>query len=694
MEAALVLARLGQYVGAAGLFGGAVLLARQFQDPALGERRFLLGSTVLLFGATFAAMDLQAAIMAGQSGPWSDPSTVAMVLTQTSFGWAVMIRLVAVGLAFGALAFTRPRTGLRLAAGVGAVATATLGWGGHGVADEGVAGDVHLAADIVHLLAAALWIGALAMLVVMAVHRQGRRRPAATRRLHDALAAFSGLGSVAVAMLIVTGLVNSWFLIGPARLPALVTTLYGRLLLAKLALFGGMIALAAANRWRQTGPGTASSMAAAQRRAGARGRGRRPVPGGVARKPCTTHGGLTPPGRPPRAAEVNIMLQALLHALAMAATMGWEILWALVFGFMISGAIQAVVSHKEMARLLPDDGPRSIAKATALGAASSSCSYAAVAIARSMVRKDADFTAAMAFQFASTNLVLELGLILAILMGWRFTAATWAGGLVMIVLLVVLMRLVFRRATVAAAKAQADKGVAGKMEGHAAMDMSVDEGSLRQRLVSGKGLTATAHYYWMDWASLWFDIALGLLIAGAVAAWVPSDVWARVFAVHDPTVSKIVGPLIGPLIAVVTFVCSVGNVPLAAVLWQGGASFGGVIAFIFGDLIVLPILDIYRRYYGLKVAALLGVVFYVAMAGAAYVIEVAFGLLHLIPSGRTAHVMTEGISWNYTTWLDLAGLALSALLLWRFLTTGGPEMLRMMKADPNAKGHGDHAHHH
>ncbi|WP_454887183.1 permease [Sphingomonas oryzagri] len=364
----------------------------------------------------------------------------------------------------------------------------------------------------------------------------------------------------------------------------------------------------------------------------------------------------------------------------MTALMGWGILWALVFGFLISGVIQAVVSHKEMAKLLPDDHASTILKASALGAASSSCSYAAVAIARSMVRKDANFTAAIVFQFASTNLVLELGLILAILLGWRFTAATWAGGLVMIVLLVVLMRAFFRGRMVSQAKRQADQGVAGRMEGHAAMDMSVEGRSLRERLFSAKGLTATAHYYWMDWASLWFDIALGLLIAGAVAAWVPQTVWAGVFAAHDPTLAKIVGPLIGPLIAVVTFVCSVGNVPLAAVLWNGGASFGGVIAFIFGDLIVIPILDIYRRYYGLKAAALLGLTFYAAMVGAAYVIELVFGLAGLIPATRSAQFMSEGLSWNYTTWFNIIGIGLSALLLWRFLATGGPDMLRMMKS--------------
>jgi uncharacterized membrane protein YraQ (UPF0718 family) len=304
-----------------------------------------------------------------------------------------------------------------------------------------------------------------------------------------------------------------------------------------------------------------------------------------------------------------------------------------------------------------------------------------------MIRKGADFRAAMVFQFASTNLVLELGVVLWVMLGWRFTAATWTGGIVMIVNLTVLLRLFLSRRLIEQARAQADRGVAGRMEGHAGMDMSVTAGPLLQRLVSPRGFTAVAHYFVMDWASIWTDLVLGIVIAAVLAAFVPKGVWAAVFFTRDPAAAKITGPLIGPLISVASFVCSVGNVPLAAVLWNGGASFGGVIAFIFADLIVLPILDIYRRYYGLKVAAVLFLLFYAAMALAGWVVELAFGALGLVPAQRSAAVLEQGFSWNYTTWLNLGFLALAAVLVWRFLKTGGPEMLRRME-HPVAKRDG------
>jgi uncharacterized membrane protein YraQ (UPF0718 family) len=376
--------------------------------------------------------------------------------------------------------------------------------------------------------------------------------------------------------------------------------------------------------------------------------------------------------------NAEALLHAVLRALYMAAAMGWVIVWPLILGFLISGVIQALVSHQEMARLLPDSRPKSIVRASLLGAASSSCSYAAVAIARSMFRRGADFRAAMAFQFASTNLVLELGIILWAMLGPQFTAATWAGGIVMIVILTALLRLFLSDRLLDQARVQADKGVAGRMEGHAQMDMAVTEGPLLKRLFSAKGFTAVCQYFVMDWVSIWGDLVLGLVIAGALAAWVSNAAWSTVFFTQDPAVSKIISPLIAPLIAVASFVCSVGNVPLAAVLWNGGASFGGVVAFIFADLIVLPILDIYRRYYGLKVSVLLFLLFFAAMALAGYVIELVFGAFGWVPTQRAAHIDDLGFAWNYTTWLNFAFLALAAVLVWRFLKTGGPDMLRHM----------------
>jgi uncharacterized protein len=381
-----------------------------------------------------------------------------------------------------------------------------------------------------------------------------------------------------------------------------------------------------------------------------------------------------------------MLLDAAGHALGLAFAMFWEILWALILGFALSGVVQAVVSKGEMSRLLPDDSPRSLCLASGLGAASSSCSYAAVALARSIFRKGANFTAAMAFQFASTNLVIELGIIMAVLLGWQFTLAEFVGGPLMIVFVALLFRAFLRRRLVDQARAQADRGLAGRMEGHADMDMAVTDGSIWSRLRSAKGFTATSHYFVMDWASVWVDIAVGLLIAGALGAWVPEAFWQGFFLVDHPLLAKLWGPLVGPLVAVVSFVCSIGNVPLAAVLWNGGISFGGVIAFIFADLIVLPILDIYRKYYGWKMAAFLLASFYATMVAAGLVVELLFGALGLIPEQRAAKVVEASISWNYTTILNLAFLGLAAVLVVRFLHTGGPAMLKMMGGPPAQAG--------
>src|SRR5947199_7784423 len=373
------------------------------------------------------------------------------------------------------------------------------------------------------------------------------------------------------------------------------------------------------------------------------------------------------------------LINALGHAFWMAFAMFWEILWPLILGFGLSGAVQAVVSKSQMTKLLPDDSPKSLAIATGLGASSSSCSYAAVALARSIFRKGADFTAAMAFELASTNLVAELSIILIVLMGWQFAIAEFAGGPLMVVIIAVLFRIFLSRKLVREARQQADKGIKGVMEGHAEMDMSVEDGgSLWKRLVSPEGITATSHYFVMDWAAVWKDIVGGLLIAGALGAWVPADFWNSFFLTSHPVAATFWGPLVGPLVAVLSFVCSVGNIPLAAVLWNGGISFAGVIAFIYADLIVLPIIDIYRKYYGWKVTALIVGVFYIAMVGAALIIEFLFSLLRLIPQHRSAHIVETTISLNYTTMLNVIFLAIAAFLLVRFFRTGGPKMLAHM----------------
>jgi len=369
---------------------------------------------------------------------------------------------------------------------------------------------------------------------------------------------------------------------------------------------------------------------------------------------------------------------AVRDAVWLAFAMFWVILWPLILGFTLSGVIQAVVSKQQMARVLGDDRPKTLLRACGLGAASSSCSYAAVAIARSIFRKGADFTAAMAFELASTNLVLELTIIIVVFLGWQFAAAEFVGAPLMIAALALLFRRFLSRRAIDAARAQADRGLAGKMEGHAGMHMEVTEGTLLRRLTSDRGFTAISHYFMMDWISVWKDVVGGLLIAGALAAWVPMEWWPKVFLTSHPTWATLWGPVVGPLIAILSFVCSVGNIPLAAVLWNGGISFGGVVAFIFADLIVLPILDIYRKYYGTRMMWFILGTFYLSMAAAALVVELVFQSLGLVPARGAARVVETTISFNYTTVLNVLFLVLASGLVWRFFRTGGRAMMRSM----------------
>ncbi len=384
-------------------------------------------------------------------------------------------------------------------------------------------------------------------------------------------------------------------------------------------------------------------------------------------------------------------LDALGHALATAGSMTWQITWSLILGFTLSAIVQAVIRRGTITRLLGDDKPKALALATGLGAASSSCSYAAVALARALFRRGANFTAAMAFEIASTNLVIELGIILALLISWQFTLAEFVGGPIMIILMAVAFRLFVRARLIDAARQQADKGLAGSMEGHAAMDMSISGGGgFWHRLASRDGYTSVSHIFVMEWAAVIRDIVLGLLIAGAVAAWVPDSFWQHLFLTGHPLAAKLWGPIIGPVISMLSFVCSIGNVPLAAVLWNGGISFGGVVAFIFADLIIIPILVIYRKYYGTAMMLTLLGIFYATMVAGGYIVEFLFGGLGLIPAERDAKVADTGIQWNYTTVLNIIFLLLAAALLVRFFRSGGGPMLKMMGGSPDSQD--QHAH--
>jgi uncharacterized membrane protein YraQ (UPF0718 family) len=376
------------------------------------------------------------------------------------------------------------------------------------------------------------------------------------------------------------------------------------------------------------------------------------------------------------------VLQAIGQALEMALFMFWEVLWPLALGFLISAIVQSVVSTRAVVRVLGRADLRGVTFATLAGAASSSCSYAAVAVARGLFRKGANFGNAIIFEFASTNLVFELGLILLVLLGWQFVAAEFAGGLLMIALLAIAFKYTLRARMVESARVQAEKGLVGKMEGHGEMDMSVTDGPLLTRLFSPRALTAISHYFYMDIASLWQDLLLGFLISGALAAWVPNSFWQALFLTNHPALGAVWGPIIGPIISMLSFVCSIGNVPLAVVLWNGGISFGGVISFIFADLIILPILTIKRRYYGTRMTVFLFLTFYAAMALAGLIVEVLFGALGLIPQARNALVAEPSLTLNYTTVLNVLFLALAGLLLIRAWRTGGFAMLAMMDRAP------------
>ncbi len=309
--------------------------------------------------------------------------------------------------------------------------------------------------------------------------------------------------------------------------------------------------------------------------------------------------------------------------------MAWQIWWALVLGFAISAMVQSWAPRERIEALLSGQGIAPIARATGFGAASSSCSYAAIAIAKSLFQKGASASSALAFQFASTNLVWELGLVIWVLMGWQFTLAEYLGGIVMIVLMWGLLRFFVSKELEEDAREHARGAETGHEHHMAATDLP-----LRERLTDAQSWSDVAHNFRGDWQMLWKEIVIGLLLAGYIAL-LGDDFFNGLFLTGSPPLVQTVwGAIIGPVIAILSFVCSVGNIPLAAVLWSGGLSFAGVLAFIFADLIVLPIIVAYRKYYGNAYAMRIVALMFVTMVISALIIDLLFGAVGLIPAAR------------------------------------------------------------
>lgn len=358
---------------------------------------------------------------------------------------------------------------------------------------------------------------------------------------------------------------------------------------------------------------------------------------------------------------------------------GWwmffDTFWALVLGFTLSGLVQAFVSKSQMKSVLGDHRPKTVARASFFGMVSSSCSYAASALGKSLFSRGADFTTSMVFMFASTNLVIELGLVLLILIGWQFAAAEFVGGAIMIILLTILIpRLV---------PASLIKSARGSLEESSKFDMK--ESSWREKIASRQGWRSAAGYTIGDFIMLRKELIIGFIVAGLASTLVSVQVWQALFLTGHGFFSALENAIIGPFIAFISFVCSVGNVPLAAALWQGGITFGGVIAFIFADLLAFPLVMIYRKYYGNRLALRLSLIFWFVMSLSGLITEGIFSLLSQIP---THHIGAMRVSWiglNSTTILNAIALIVLGTVYWLYKTKGSSEMENEFAQDPVCK---------
>jgi len=352
--------------------------------------------------------------------------------------------------------------------------------------------------------------------------------------------------------------------------------------------------------------------------------------------------------------------------------MFWETLWALVLGFGLSGVVQAFVPKEDIQRAMGDHGPAAVARASGFGMVSSSCSYAATAMAKSLFQKGADFISAMVFMFASTNLVIELGVVLLILMGWQFAAAEFVGGPIMIVLLAVFGGFVFHRRLTERARQRLRAGVVDEQAHMVMADVSeerleeLEHTPWRKKLTSKAAWADAASFTMADLIMLRKELVIGYVVAGFLAVMVPIGLWNDLFLHGHGFWTTLENVVLGPVIAFISFVCSIGNVPMAAALWHGGISFGGVISFIFADLIAFPLVVIYRKYYGTRLAIRLSLTFWAVMAAAGLITEGLFSAFGAIPSTRPKNIVATHFSWNYTTFLNIVFVGAFAVLYWLY----------------------------
>jgi uncharacterized membrane protein YraQ (UPF0718 family)/YHS domain-containing protein len=365
-------------------------------------------------------------------------------------------------------------------------------------------------------------------------------------------------------------------------------------------------------------------------------------------------------------------MHELIEAVRMAFFMLWETLWALVLGFGLSGVVQAFVPRESMERAMGNHGPVAVARASAYGMVSSSCSYAATAMSKSLFQKGADFVTAMVFMFASTNLVIELGVVLFILMGWQFMAAEFIGGPIMIVLFALVGGALFYRRRTDAARERLASGHVGGHDHQAMVGISqerqreLESEPWHDKLSSKAAWSDAASYTMADIRMLRKELVIGYGVAGFIAVYVSSAVWNDIFLQGHGFLTTLENVVVGPFIAVVSFVCSIGNVPLAAALWHGGLSFGGVVSFVFADLVTFPLLLIYRKYYGTRLMLRLLVTFWAVMSAAGLVTELIFQGAGLLPHAAHGEVAHARFAWNYTTFLNIVFLVVFAILYWLY----------------------------